>query len=147
MKSPFISDFRKKIFPRLGLEPMKMRQDLKKSVSNMIECEENVLSFGSDFSDRFCSLSLSQISPRSKMVSIHNTHTHPHPPIKDAPCSQIVSIHNTKEFSKNFQRILNEFPKIFSKQFPKNSQKIPKKSQKIPKKIPKNSLKLSDLRL
>ena len=28
-----------------------MRQNLKKSVSNMIECDVNVLSFGSDFSE------------------------------------------------------------------------------------------------
>ena len=48
-KAHLISDFRKKISPWVGLEPTKMRQDLKKSVSNMIECEENVLSFGSDF--------------------------------------------------------------------------------------------------
>ena len=48
-KAHLISDFRKKKSPQVGLEPTKMRQDLKKSVSNMIECEENVLSFGSDF--------------------------------------------------------------------------------------------------
>ena len=34
----------------MGLELTKMRQDLKKSVSNLIEGEENVLSFGYDFS-------------------------------------------------------------------------------------------------
>ena len=48
-KVHLISDFRKKISPLLGLEPTKMRQDLKKSVSNLIERVENVLSFGSDF--------------------------------------------------------------------------------------------------
>ena len=44
-----MSDFIKKISPQVGLEPMKMRQDLKKSVSNLIEREENVLSFGCNF--------------------------------------------------------------------------------------------------
>ena len=48
-KSPFNIRFHKKISPQLGLEPTKMRQYLKKSVSNMIEREENVLSFGSHF--------------------------------------------------------------------------------------------------
>ena len=32
-KAHLISDFRKKISPQVGLEPTKMRQDLKKSVS------------------------------------------------------------------------------------------------------------------
>ena len=50
-KAPLISDFRKKISPQVGLEPTKMRQYLKKSVSNLIEGEENVLSFGYDFND------------------------------------------------------------------------------------------------
>ena len=50
MKKPHLrSDFRKKISPQVGLEPTKMRHDLKKSVSNLIECNENVLSFGYDF--------------------------------------------------------------------------------------------------
>ena len=49
-KAHLISDFRKKVSPQLGLEPTNMRQNLKKSVSNMIECDVNVLSFGSDFS-------------------------------------------------------------------------------------------------
>ena len=49
-KAHLISDFRKKISPQVGLEPTKMRQYLKKSVSNLIEGEENVLSFGYDFS-------------------------------------------------------------------------------------------------
>ena len=31
-KGHLITDFRKKISPRLGLEPTKMRQDLKKSM-------------------------------------------------------------------------------------------------------------------
>ena len=31
-KAHLISDFRKKKFPWVGLEPMKMRQDLKKSM-------------------------------------------------------------------------------------------------------------------
>ena len=48
-KAHVISDFRKKVSPQLGLEPTNMRQNLKKSVSNMIECDVNVLSFGSDF--------------------------------------------------------------------------------------------------
>ena len=49
-KSPFDIRFqKKKISPQLGLKPTKMRQDLKKSVSILIEREENVLSFGSDF--------------------------------------------------------------------------------------------------
>ena len=52
-KAHLISDFRKKISPQVGLEPTKMRQYLKKSVSNLIECEENVLSFGYDFSNYF----------------------------------------------------------------------------------------------
>ena len=47
-KAHLISDFRKKISPQLGLEPTNMRQNLKKSVSNMIECDVNVLSFASD---------------------------------------------------------------------------------------------------
>ena len=51
MKKPHLrSDFRKEISPQVGLEPTKMRHDLKKSVSNLIECNENVLSFGYDFS-------------------------------------------------------------------------------------------------
>ena len=48
-KAHLILDFRKKISPQVGLEPTKMRQYLKKSVSNLIEGEENVLSFGYDF--------------------------------------------------------------------------------------------------
>ena len=55
-KAHLILDFKKKS-PQVGLEPTKMRQDLKKSVSNLIEREENVLSFGCDFSlsDHVCS--------------------------------------------------------------------------------------------
>ena len=34
----------------MGLEPTKMRQDLKKSVSILLEREEKIISFGSDFS-------------------------------------------------------------------------------------------------
>ena len=47
-----ISDFIKKISPQVGLEPTKMRHDLKKSVSVLPEGEEKILSFISDFSDR-----------------------------------------------------------------------------------------------
>ena len=49
-KAHLMSDFIKKISPRLGLEPTKMRQDLRKSVSILLEREENVLSFGCYFS-------------------------------------------------------------------------------------------------
>ena len=49
-KAHLISDFRKKISPQVGLEPTKMRQDLKKSVSILPEGEEKILSFGCDFS-------------------------------------------------------------------------------------------------
>ena len=45
-----ISDFIKKISPQVGLEPTKMRQDLKKSVSFLPEGEEKILSFRCDFS-------------------------------------------------------------------------------------------------
>ena len=51
-KAHLISDFRKKISPRLGLEPTKMRQDLRKSVSIKPECQENVFSFGCYFSNQ-----------------------------------------------------------------------------------------------
>ena len=34
----------------MGLEPTKMRQDLKKSVSFLLEGEEKIISFGYDFS-------------------------------------------------------------------------------------------------
>ena len=51
-KAHLMSDFIKKISPRLGLEPTKMRQDLRKSVSILLEREENVLSFGCYFSRR-----------------------------------------------------------------------------------------------
>ena len=44
-----ISDFIKKISPQVGLEPTKMRHDLKKSVSVLPEGEEKILSFISDF--------------------------------------------------------------------------------------------------
>ena len=49
-KAPLISDFRKKISPQVGLEPTKMRQDLKKSVSVLPEGDEKILSFRWDFS-------------------------------------------------------------------------------------------------
>ena len=48
-KAHLISDFRKKISPQVGLEPTKMRQDLKKSVSVLPEGEEKILSFRWDF--------------------------------------------------------------------------------------------------
>ena len=44
-----MSDFIKKISPQVGLEPTKMRQDLKKSVSFLLEGEEKIISFGYDF--------------------------------------------------------------------------------------------------
>ena len=50
-KAHLMSDFIKKISPRLGLEPTKMRQDLRKSVSIKPECQENVLSFGCYFNE------------------------------------------------------------------------------------------------
>ena len=49
-KAHLILDFRKKIPPQVGLEPTKMRQDLKKSVSVLPEGEEKILSFRWDFS-------------------------------------------------------------------------------------------------
>ena len=71
-KAHFILDFKKKKSPQVGLEPTKMRQDLKKSVSNLIEGEENVLSFGYDFSgNSSCSMAVYSIretglAPRAK---------------------------------------------------------------------------------
>ena len=49
-KAHLISDFIKKISPQVGLEPTKMRHDLKKSVSILPEGEEKIISFISDFS-------------------------------------------------------------------------------------------------
>ena len=45
-----ISDFIKKISPQVGLEPTKMRHDLKKSVSILPEGDVKIISFISDFS-------------------------------------------------------------------------------------------------
>ena len=52
-KVHMLKNFRKKISPQVGLEPTKMRQDLKKSVSILPEGEEKILSFGYDFSENF----------------------------------------------------------------------------------------------
>ena len=49
-KAHVISDFIKKISPQVGLEPTKMRHDLKKSVSILPEGEEKIISFISYFS-------------------------------------------------------------------------------------------------
>ena len=48
-----MSDFRKKISPQLGLEPTKMSQDLRKSVSILPERDRKIISFGCDFNNNF----------------------------------------------------------------------------------------------
>ena len=49
-KAHLILDFRKKKSPQVGLEPTKMRQDLKKSVYILPAHAEKIILFGCDFS-------------------------------------------------------------------------------------------------
>ena len=62
-----ISDFIKKISPQVGLEPTKMRHDLKKSVSVLPEGEEKILSFISDFRARSLFFQLAQAALLPKL--------------------------------------------------------------------------------